>query len=596
MKRFSLAELRVVDSDDDSDEFASPGRAPVAPIARLRSIATSSPGEIMETRKRSDVTRAVVQAPPPPPPVVVAASVPQGDRSSSDVFASIQTEDSSAATPVAVAAAPRDLGPTQAATIPVSTTSGGDEMEGRTAPPIVRSSPPPVNSVIGPLVASHANSEPVPPPPPAPAARTESLSPSPTDVPQLLATARAPSTVHSTVDRASPLQPDSLVIMPSTDDFNTAHEVESTTYMEETDSPDDAPLRPVVPPPALHVTSRYEPSPLPRRVDDDTNMQRMSMSPHFKFSTAVTPHMRADIRRHRDPALNDRDDDSDGESVQFVELGSGERLSQHRELSAVKPCALVLEDGREVTPDPFVSGSDDDDGMSEVPDPQVFAVVTSNDWDDAPHTQRGESYPTRLSGRSGTGNGLSLYHQRLSERRQAEQRQMQADLENQWQELTFRPEVSSQPFDFVHAQPYYLRLHADAAKKMDKTRRVSVARISKDRQMHHPILTERTKELAVGFGSDIYERLYPGKLKPPAPEPKLSCGTKEVFARLTIPKRSTSTVPDLVKRQGCTFKPEITTSAKNLAPKKSVVERLFRSRKVAEPPLDATASDTSSVF
>jgi hypothetical protein len=559
MKRFSLAELRVVDSDDDSDDFESPGRA--APIERLRSIATSSPGEIGGARRRSDVNRAVVQPPPPTQPSNVA-TLPAAKRSSSDLFALIQTEEHSPSTAyhqgsLSVAAV--------AMSAPITEpTSGGDEME----------------RVPHPAASGHDVG--------SVAAEESSPSPSPVDAPQLLATARAPLTV----ERGSPLQPDSLVIAPSTDDFNTAHEVDSTTYMEETDSPEDAPL---APPPGPNVPSRHEASPLPRRVDDDTTVRAglSSLSPHFKFSAAVTPHMRLDIRRHRDPAPHVRDDDSDAESVQFVELGSGDRLSQ-RELSAVKPCALVLEDGREVTPDPFVSGSDEGDDTSDAPDPQVFALLPSNDWDDAPNTQRGESYAGRLSGRSGTANGLSLYHQRLSERRQAEQRQMQADLELQWQELTFRPEVA-QHCDIVHAQPYYLRLHADAAKKTDKSRRVSVARNSKDLQMHRPVLTERTKELAVGFGSDIYERLYPGKPKPPPPEPKVTCGTKGVFARLTLPVRSTSTVPDLVKRQGCTFRPEITTTAKSLSAKKSVVDRLFTSRKV-NPSLDATASDTSSVF
>jgi hypothetical protein len=564
MKRFSLAELRVVDSDDDSDEFESPGRA--APIERLRSIATSSPGEIGGTRRRSDVNRAVVQPPPPTPPSTVA-TLPAANQSSSDL-ASTQTEAHSPST----AHRQGSLLPAAAVAISaplVTPTSGGDEME----------------RVPYPAASGTHDAGSV-----AAAAAAASPSPSPVDAPQLLATARAPSTV----ERVSPLQPDSLVIAPSTDDFNTAHEVESTTYMEETDSPEDAPLAP--PPQGANMPSRHEASPLPRRVDDDTTVRagQSSLSPHFKFSAAVTPHMRLDIRRHRDPAPHVRDDDSDAESVQFVELGSGDRLSQHRELSAVKPCALVLEDGREVTPDPFVSGSDEGDDASDVPDPQVFALLPSNDWDDAPNTQRGESYPGRLSGRSGTANGISLYHQRLSERRQAEQRQMQADLELQWQELTFRPEVA-QHCDIVNAQPYYLRLHADAAKKTDKTRRVSAARHSKDRQMHRPVLTERTKELAVGFGSDIYERLYPGKPKPPPPEPKPTCGTKRVFARLTLPVRSTSTVPDIVKRQGCTFRPEITTTAKNLCAKKSVVDRLFNSRKVNPSP-DATASDTSSVF
>lgn len=572
MKRFSLAELRVVDSDDDSDEFASPERAP---IARLRSIATASPGGIATTRQRPQIR----------PPISVYAP-PRGAA-----FAAIETADSSSASIDSSSPMPSTstgaLNPSSGSDVraavghAVANASGGDEMEGR------RAAPQPHDSVATALPPSSGIDRLAPP---AEETRGTIDAPIASEVPRLSSTLSDLDTTQLPVPPAD----EALVGAMSTDDLNTAHEVESTTYMEESDT---EPSIAVVPPPALHAL-RTEPSPLPRPVEDSgIDHGKNSMSPHFKISTAVTPHMRTE-RRHRDPHHEHRDDDSDAESVQFVELGTGERhQSSQRELSAVKACALVLDDGREITPDPFVSGSDDDDfDDASIPDPQVFAEVNAGDYDVGLNSQRGESYPGRFSGRSGTATGNSLYHQRLSERHQAQERRAQAELERQWQELTFRPNVSGLSNDFVYAQPYFVRLHADAAKKHHKTLRASQARKSVDSRTHHPVLSERTRELAFGYGSDIYERLYPGKPKPPTPEKKINCGTKAVFARLTAPIRSTSTVPELAKRQGCTFQPEITAAAKKLAPQKSVVDRLFHPLRRAEVLTDAPVSDTSSVF
>lgn len=494
MKRFGLEELRVIDSDEDSDEFPSPSRA----LPALRTVPTASPGCIDRARKQED---GYTQA-------QASRSLTQGGagnavtREGSTGFASIRTDEPSSP----VCADPSVTVAVHATLQLTSQGSGGDEIEGRPSPP----------EYSGSAVD-------------APAGDSQSGVPS-------------------------------RDLAPTA----TAEEVSSAVYMEEVVSAINIEVQsPLLSPPPGTVSAEARASPSPRRVDPASSPLLTIASPSIRVET---------VRRHRDPM--NRDQDSDNESVEFVEVGS-ERASG----SAAKACALVLEDGREVTPDSFDSGSGTCDETRR-PDAEVY--TTNGDWDASPNTQRGDSMTGRLTARSGTGSGLSLYQQRLIERQQEEQRRLQAELEQQWQDLTFRPELNDQQLDFFHAQPYYVRLHGDAVKKQERQRRASQQRKSIDRQMHHPKLSEKTLEMVSGVQSDIYDRLYPGKRRSPAPAKKPKCGTTAVFARLTVASRACASVPDIAVRQGCTFKPEITQTAQQLTSKKTVVDRLYCPRKEGE--------------
>jgi hypothetical protein len=500
MKRFSLAELRVADSDDDSDEFPSPTRDHQR---ELKSVATAPPGSL----RQAQITQTHCSSLSPVADcgiTISSASMPT-TRVPSGPFV-IQTDDHCVAFPSRVESSVDFV-------VVHGGNSGGDEMEGR---------------------------------------RPQALEGSkPADVP--------------------------------------VHEVESTTFEDVTASADPDTINPRGRSEVLGsfegaeeafqpcVVGGSSPPPAPPQeamgaVAHRRDPVQTSPSPNVRLMSMTSPSIRIEGRHHHDP----NGGDSDGESVEFVELAS-DAASQFREPSSAKACALVLDDGREVTPDSFASNSDENEDTMR---PDVYVV--RSEWD-AIHTQRGESQTGRLTARSGSGSGVSLYRQRLIERKQAEQRMLQREIEEQWQDLTFRPDVNDQCVDVFHAQPYYVRLHGDAAKKKAYERRQKLSRRSLDRELHHPTLSEKTNELmSYCRGGDIVARLYPGKQRKSTPERKPVCGSKAVFARLAQPPTSSS-VPDLPARQGCTFTPNITNVARALQSSVKVVDRLYRPKKSTQP-------------
>lgn len=274
--------------------------------------------------------------------------------------------------------------------------------------------------------------------------------------------------------------------------------------------------------------------------------------------------------------------------------------SQAREGSLLKPCAVVLDDGREATPDAYLSDESLDEGFHE----DTRVSVTSSgardqDSQDRCSTDRklvsgvgqlalrtgGEC--RSISGASRVGQlGVSLYRQRLLERQVQEERRQQLEVEQQLSELTFRPNInprSSTMIEVVHATPYYLRLHAEAARKSSRVEdaRRRLRSLSRER----PAISENSRMLVEGRdanGRDVFNRLFPEKPRRRGPSPRKQsvCGNKDVFERLSRNRpRALSPAAAADKAQhmdpDCSFKPQITQMAQKLLVGKDIVQRLY---------------------
>lgn len=266
--------------------------------------------------------------------------------------------------------------------------------------------------------------------------------------------------------------------------------------------------------------------------------------------------------------------DSDTQSVQFMELGD-ESTSECSGEGKLRACGVMMDDGREETPDSYISDELPNQSQGDMPLVPALSIERSV----GPATGRGESMTGRsyrsMSHLSGT-TGTSLFRQRLLEKQQAEERRRQDEVEQQWQELTFQPIIASRSntVHYVNAQPYHVRLFMDAK---NQQRRRSQSRQRSCSLANKPRLSERTVELAGTRTHSIFERLFPEKPKKEEPPRVVHCGSKAVVERLlrcTSPK-----FKSVGPRRDAPFKPTISKHAKELPVEKNVIERLYQVKK-----------------